>query len=140
MIMEEKLENLVETIMSKSLFANLSKALESAEMTEELRLEGSFTIFAPINDAFEITFSEEKLKKIMDDKEKLQKLLKNHIITEKLTAEKIKELDEVEMMSGQKLKIDTRRGIKIGEAKVEKEDIEASNGIIHSVDKCILPK
>lgn len=138
--MEEKLENLVETIMSKSLFANLSKALEVAEMTEELRLEGSFTIFAPINDAFEITFSEEKLKKIMDDKEKLQKLLKNHIITEKLTAEKIKELDEVEMMSGQKLKIDTRRGIKIGEAKVEKEDIEASNGIIHSVDKCILPK
>lgn len=136
---DKALENIVTTIQSNANFSMLSKAMETAEVIDKFSGEGPFTFFAPTNEAFKFTFPEEKLEDLLENKEKMVKLLEHHVIADKLMAEDFEDLDEVEVIAGEKLKVDTRRGIKVSEAKVEDEDIEASNGVIHAIDKCILP-
>ncbi len=48
--------------------------------------------------------------------------------------------DEIKTVQGQSIHIDTSNGVKVDEAHVIKADIEAENGVIHVIDKVILPK
>ena len=76
---------------------------------------------------------------MLKDKEALTKVLTNHLVRGKVTAEEVVRLDSAETVAGQSVTISSSYGVKVNDAKVIKTDILASNGIIHVVDKVIMP-
>jgi uncharacterized surface protein with fasciclin (FAS1) repeats len=95
------------------------------------------TLIAPTDKAF-AKIPKEKLEALLKDTDKLKKILAAHVVEgKKLSAAELKRL-EGEKLNG--FVVDVKDGIKIGEAKVIKADIPASNGVIHVVDAVMLPK
>lgn len=101
---------------------------------------GSLTIFAPTNTAFQKNSSIYAKLLEPQNKEKLIRVLKYHLISGEITAEKVNS-GEVETLEGSKVKIKaTSEGVIIGDrAKGIQPSIEASNGVIVRIDNLLLP-
>jgi len=75
-----------------------------------------------------------------ENKERLQLLVRNHIVPGKLVVSQLKTLDRTKTAQGQELKIESRAGLWINEAKVVSPDLEASNGVLHGIDTVLMPQ
>lgn len=73
-----------------------------------------------------------------ENKERLKTLLRNHIVPGKLTVNELKTLNQTKSKKGEELKIESRAGLWINEAKVVSPDLEASNGVLHGIDTVLL--
>ena len=114
----------------------LLKAVTAAGLADTLGGKGTFTVFAPTDEAFK-KLGEEKIKAVVADKELLKKILMAHVIKDKaVMAKDVAPLDGKEVNG---FKISTKDGVKIGDAKVTKADIKASNGVIHVIDTVLVP-
>ncbi|HUR54514.1 MAG TPA: fasciclin domain-containing protein [Gemmataceae bacterium] len=114
----------------------LLTAVKEAGLAETLGGKGPFTVFAPTDEAFK-KLGEEKIKAVVADKELLKKILLAHVITDKaVMAADVGPLDGKEVNG---FKISTKDGVMIGEAKVTKADIKASNGVVHVIDTVLVP-
>ena len=133
-------------------FSVLVELLTSAGLVETLAGEGPFTVFAPTNAAFEALAADlgtdiEGFKaQVGADAEALAKVLTSHVYAGKVMAADTAALDgaEVDMVSGEKATVSSKDGavsLTIGAsvANVVTADVEASNGVIHIVDKPLLP-
>jgi len=130
---------IVETAASKEDFSILVKAVEAADLRSELAGEGPFTVFAPTNEAFE-ALGKDKLESLLKDKKKLASILTYHVLQGKVKAEQVVALDKATTLNGQDVMIKKNDdGVKINDAMVTMTDIECSNGVIHVIDKVILP-
>ncbi|HIK27025.1 MAG: fasciclin domain-containing protein [Oscillatoriaceae bacterium SKW80] len=123
-------------------FKKLTQALEAAGLVETLKGEGPFTVFAPTDEAFAALppgTLEDLLKP--ENKSKLIKVLTYHVVPKELTSKSITSGEEKTVEGGSlKLEVDSANNtVKVNDAKVTKADIKASNGVIHVVDKVILP-
>jgi uncharacterized surface protein with fasciclin (FAS1) repeats len=67
-------------------------------------------------------------------------LLRNDIVPGKLAASELKILDHTRTAKGEDLKIESRAGLWINEARVVAPDLEASNGVLHGIDTVLMPK
>lgn len=120
-------------------FSTLVAAIKAAGLAETLSGKGPFTVFAPTNAAFE-ALPEDLLITLMEpeQKEKLTEILTYHVIPGKTMAgdiapEKVATLEGREAtftLDGETVMIDG--------AKVIKSDTEASNGVIHVIDKVLM--
>ncbi|MEM6289734.1 MAG: fasciclin domain-containing protein [Myxococcota bacterium] len=119
-------------------FKTLATALEKAGLLETLKGDGPFTVFAPTDEAF-AKVDKAALDALLAKPEELKKVLLMHVVKGKVMAADASKLTEAEMMSGDKLKVDASDGVKLGDAKVTKADLAASNGVIHVIDTVILP-
>ena len=119
----------------------LAAAVQAAGLVETLQGKGPFTVFAPTDEAFaEIQSEVDKLLK-PESKAKLSKILTYHVVSGKTMAADLKDGQELTTVEGGKLKVVVKDGkVTIGDAKVTSADISASNGVIHVVDKVLLPK
>jgi uncharacterized surface protein with fasciclin (FAS1) repeats len=114
----------------------LLKAVKEAGLADALGGKGPFTVFAPTDEAFK-KLGEEKIKAVVADKELLKKILMAHVIKDKaVMAADVAPLDGKEVNG---FKISTKDGVKIGDAKVTKADIKASNGVVHVIDTVLVP-
>ena len=120
-------------------FSTLVTAVKAAGLVETLQGEGPFTVFAPTNEAF-AKLPEGALEKLLADKKQLTAVLTYHVVAGKVMAADVGKLTEATTVQGGKLPIDTKAGVKIGDATVVKADIEAKNGVIHVIDTVLLPK
>ncbi len=140
--------------MGNSELSTLVSALQAADLAQILKTAGEYTVFAPTNTAFE------KLKKATreelmkpENKENLQKVLKYHVLQGKMNATdvlvKIKEANnklDVTTMNGEILTLSEKDGkVKVKDANgntatVTSADMDASNGIVHIIDKVLMPK
>ena len=111
-------------------FGTLLSAVDTAGLTGLLEGEGPYTLFAPTDAAFE-ELPEGALQELLSDKSKLIAVLKYHVVPSRVTAVEVLESRELETASGQSLPT--------ADISVIRADIRASNGIIHVVDKVILP-
>lgn len=137
----DEAKNIVETAMASDSFETLTAAVKAAGLAEALQGEGPFTVFAPTDEAFE-ALPEGTLESLLkpENKEKLVAILKYHVVSGKVMAEKAMTLTEAETLNGQKVAIEKKDdGLYVGGAKVVKPDVGASNGVIHAVDSVILP-
>ncbi|WP_460975638.1 fasciclin domain-containing protein [Spirosoma knui] len=124
----------------------LFRALRVSGLTEQAAGKGPYTIFAPTNEAFDKLPAgtvDELLKPAA--KNKLVKVLAYHVVKGKLTA--------AQLQDGQKLKTVTGGVLTVGKqgdavtitdgagntATVNYADVEATNGIIHSIDTVLMP-
>lgn len=137
---KESKKDIVETAVAAGSFNTLATALTEAGLIEALQGEGPFTVFAPTDEAF-AKISEKKLNALLADKEALKKVLLYHVVSGKVTADKVVKLDEAETLEGKMVKIKAgSKGVKVNNANVVTADIMASNGVIHVIDTVLMPK
>ncbi|GAA5126556.1 fasciclin domain-containing protein [Luteolibacter yonseiensis] len=133
--------SLTNVINDSVTFSTLKKALVAAELDVTLGSKGAYTIFAPTDEAFD-KLPAGLLGKLMlpENKEKLRSLLLYHVIAGNMPASTLKDGD-VKTMNGEKIKIDVDGDkIEVDEAKVFSADVPATNGVMHSVGKVLIPK
>ncbi len=131
---------IVETAAGNADFSILVQAVKAAGLESALSGEGPFTVFAPTNKAFE-ALPKGELESLLKDKEKLASILTYHVLQGKVNAEQVVGLDKATTLNGQEVMIKKKdNGVNINDASVVATDIECSNGVIHVIDKVILPK
>ena len=131
-------KDIVDTAVSAGQFNTLAKALTEAGLVETLKGKGPFTVFAPTDEAF-AKLPAGTLEALLKDKAKLTAVLTYHVVPGKVTAADVVKLTEAKTVQGQSVRIDTMGGVMVNDAHVVKTDIMASNGVIHVIDKVILP-
>lgn len=122
-------------------FSTLVAAVKAAGLVETLQGEGPFTVFAPTNDAFAKlpAGTVENLLK-PENKDQLVSILTYHVVPGKVMAADVVGLSEADTVQGSKITIDTADGVKVDNANVVVTDINASNGVIHVIDRVIIPQ
>jgi uncharacterized surface protein with fasciclin (FAS1) repeats len=133
--------SLTKIIADSTSFSLFTKALVATGLATTLGADGTYTVFAPTDEAFS-RLPEGALAKLMlpENKEKLRSLLLYHVIAGRMFAVDFKD-GEVKTMNGEKLKIDVDgKDIKIGDAKTFSTDVLAGNGILHTIGQVQVPK
>jgi uncharacterized surface protein with fasciclin (FAS1) repeats len=135
--------NIVETAVHAGQFKTLCAALKAAGLVETMEGKGPFTVFAPTDAAFA------KLPKGVvanllkpENKAKLVSILTYHVVAGKVMAaqaEHMKNGAKVKTLNGKEITIHNKHGVEINNAKVIKADIVCSNGVIHVINKVLLP-
>jgi uncharacterized surface protein with fasciclin (FAS1) repeats len=124
----------------KSNLKTLVAAIDAADLTDTLMTGGPFTIFAPTDEAF-AELPEGTLETLLkpENKSKLAAILTYHVVPGKLMAVDVVSLNSATTVNGQDVAIDVGDGVRVNDAKVIRTDIMAKNGVIHTIDKVILP-
>jgi uncharacterized surface protein with fasciclin (FAS1) repeats len=138
------LKNIVETAIDAGSFDTLVAAVKAADLVKTLSSPGPFTVFAPTDEAF-AKLPEGTIDALLKDKAKLTSILTYHVVSGKVMADDVKTLSSAVTVQGQDLNIDAKRwhlhrNVKVNGANVIKTDIECSNGVIHIIDKVLIPK
>ena len=138
-----KRENIVETAVAAGQFKTLAAALQAAGLVDALTGEGPFTVFAPTDEAFAKlpAGTVESLLK-PENKEKLKAILLYHVVSGNVPAKQVMKLNgrKVKTLEGGSIKVGTAHGVTVDGARVTKTDIQASNGVIHVIDRVLMPK
>lgn len=118
--------------------ATFSKLVKDAGLEQTLS-SGSYTIFAPSNDAFKAV-PPATLDKLAKDRDYLKSVLSYHVLPAKITSEAISTNTAVDTLAGAKLTV-SRAGdmITVDEGLVTKADLAAGNSVIHVIDAVLLP-
>jgi len=137
-------KNIVDTAADAGQFKTLANALKAADLVDTLKGEGPFTVFAPTDEAFS-KLPEGTLENLLkpENKEKLIGILKYHVIPGKTMCADVSKLDgkTVKSVQGGEIKVSVDGDtVKVNDAKVIKSDIACSNGVIHVIDKVIMPQ
>jgi uncharacterized surface protein with fasciclin (FAS1) repeats len=135
------MDDIVDTAVKAGSFGTLATALTEAGLVEALKGEGPFTVFAPTDDAF-AKLPEGTVESLLkpENRDQLVAVLTYHVVPGSVQAKKVVELDAAETLNGQRVDIKVADGtVMVDGAKVIKADVMASNGVIHVIDKVILP-
>jgi uncharacterized surface protein with fasciclin (FAS1) repeats len=138
------LKNIVETAIDAGSFNTLVAAVKAADLVKTLSSPGPLTVFAPTDEAF-AKLPAGTIDALLKDKSKLTSILTYHVVSGKVMADDVKTLSSAVTVQGQELSIDAKRwhlhrNVKVNGANVTKTDIECSNGVIHVIDKVLMPK
>jgi uncharacterized surface protein with fasciclin (FAS1) repeats len=122
-------------------FSTLLAAVDAADLTETLLGRGPFTLFAPTDEAFAKLPNgtvQELLKP--ENREKLRTILTYHVIAGRVSAAQARSVSSAETVAGQSVRISTNGDqLRINDAVVRIADVPASNGIVHVIDRVLLP-
>ncbi|MDT7961181.1 MAG: fasciclin domain-containing protein [Armatimonadota bacterium] len=130
---------IVDIAVQAGKFNTLVQAVQAAGLVETLSGEGPFTVFAPTDEAF-AQIPQETLQAVLADKEKLTAILTYHVVPGKLMAADVVRSTQLQTLQGQSITVSTEGGVRVDDANVVQTDIEADNGVIHVIDKVIMPK
>ncbi len=130
--------NIVETAVAAGSFNTLVAAVRAAGLESALAGDGPFTVFAPTDDAFD-ALPAGALDALIQDPQALSEVLLYHVVAGKVLAEDVVNLATATTLQGQAVTIDASNGVRVNDAQVTQTDIEASNGVIHVIDKVLLP-
>ena len=147
------LKNIVENAVNSKAHTTLVAAVKAAGLVETLKSKGPFTVFAPVNDAFENlpAGTVETLLK-PENKATLSKVLTYHVLAgqydfKAISAMLKKGQSTMKTVSGNTLtfKMNGPRNIVVKDesgntANITTYDVYQSNGVIHSIDTVLLPK
>jgi len=133
-------DNIVAIASSQDQFSTLVAALDAAELAEVLSGEGPYTVFAPTDEAF-AALPEGTVEELLkpENKDQLVALLTYHVVPAKVTASEITD-GSVETVAGDPVTLSVADGmVMVNDATVVEADIMGSNGVIHVIDKVIMP-
>src|SRR5690348_17220804 len=134
-------QDIVDTAVDAGQLKTLVTALQAADLVDTLKGPKPFTVFAPTDEAF-AKLPAGTLENLLkpENKAKLAAILTYHVVPGAVKAEQVTKLDEAKTVNGAMAKVSTRDGkVMINDAIVVRADIAASNGVIHVIDKVILP-
>lgn len=146
---EPQLKTITETAQANSDFSILVQALTRSDLSTNyatvLNGTGPYTVFAPTNAAFQSLLTELNVASLNDiPAATLEEVLKYHVVSGKVLSNQLSNGQEVTTLQGSKFTIGLTGGAKItdGQARttnITTTDLECSNGVIHVVDRVLLP-
>ena len=135
-------DSILDIATSAGSFNTLAAALEAADLIETLQGDGPFTVFAPTDDAF-ASLPEGTVEKLLkpENKEKLRSILLYHVVEGRVYADQAVKAGEASTVQGDDVSIRKQgKAVRVNGATVQSADIKASNGVIHVIDRVILPQ
>ncbi len=133
--------DIVDTAVAAGSFNTLAAALKAANLVDALKGAGPFTVFAPTDEAFAKlpAGTVESLLK-PENRDQLVAILKYHVVPGNVPASRVTGMKHAATLNGQRIDIAVKDGaVRIDEATVTTADVRASNGVIHVIDRVILP-
>ena len=134
--------DIVDTAVSAGQFNTLVAAVEAADLVTTLKGDGPFTVFAPTDEAF-AALPEGTVENLLkpENKEQLVAVLTYHVVAGKIMSSDIAGTKAmVESVQGSELDVDATNGVTVDGATVVTADIETDNGVIHVIDRVVLPQ
>jgi uncharacterized surface protein with fasciclin (FAS1) repeats len=130
--------NIIETAKGAGCFNTLLAAVEIAGLTGALESAGPFTVFAPLDDAF-AALPPGTVQTLVDNPPQLARILKFHVLSGAYTRNQL--VDQAEWLSLEGAPVAIRRAdpFEVKNASVLSADIECDNGIVHVLNRVILP-
>ncbi len=139
---QEKMSNILETAQSTGQFSLLIQGIQAAGLSATLNGQGPFTVFAPNDEAFR-KLPTGTLEGLLRDLPKLKSIVSYHVVDRKITMDEIRNMTSGGMTPSLKTLQGTNLTIKprdyVNDSKITKSDIQATNGIIHVIDKVLMP-
>ncbi|MFK7906167.1 MAG: fasciclin domain-containing protein [Chitinophagales bacterium] len=133
--------DIVDIAASSDNLSTLVAAVKAAGLVETLQSDGEFTVFAPTNEAF-AALPPGTLESLLkpENKDQLIAVLTYHVLPTKVRSNDLFDGVKVETVQGSDVKANVyANAIKINDATVLQADVNASNGVVHIIDKVILP-
>jgi uncharacterized surface protein with fasciclin (FAS1) repeats len=119
----------------------LAAAVKAADLVTTVEGKGPFTVFAPTDAAFAAIQKDVDSLLKPENKANLANILTYHVVSGSLMAANLKDGAELTTVQGGKLTVSVKdHKVMIGGAHVITADVCASNGVIHLIDKVLLPK
>jgi uncharacterized surface protein with fasciclin (FAS1) repeats len=132
-------QNLVQTAIAAGQFKTLASLLQKAGLAGTLAGKGTFTVFAPTDAAF-AKVPKSTLASLAKNKTKLRAVLLYHVVKGKVTAAQAMKLRSAKTLEGKSVSIRVSGGkVIVGGATVVKPNVLASNGVIHVINKVLIP-
>ena len=134
--------DIVDTAVKAGQFKTLAAALQAAGLVDTLKGTGPFTVFAPTDAAFAAlpAGTVENLLK-PENRDKLVSILTYHVVPGRVTAAQVSGMKAAKTVEGSQVAINASGGkVSIDGARVVSADVAASNGVIHVIDKVLMPK
>jgi uncharacterized surface protein with fasciclin (FAS1) repeats len=122
--------------------STLVDALKAADLVTTLEGKGPFTVFAPTNDAFEaLPYKGAELTYLLNNKDKLTEVLEYHVTSGNITSCDLKNGEMIKMLMGGDVTVKINgTTVMINDATVTTPNVIASNGVVHIIDKVLIPE
>ena len=130
--------DIVDTAVGAGTFTTLVAAVEAAGLVETLKGEGPFTVFAPTDEAF-AALPAGTVEGLLADIPALTAILTYHVVPGAVMSTDLSDGMTAATVNGAEITVDLDNGVMINDATVTTADIVADNGVIHVIDKVIMP-
>ena len=121
-------------------FTTLVQAVVKAGLVDALSSEGPFTVFAPTNEAFDALFTQLGVSGVEDlTAEQLTPILMYHVVPGNVLSTELISGEVGTLNGDSNLNVDLSSGVKINESSVVAADIQGANGVVHVIDKVLIP-
>ena len=132
-------KNIVQTAQAAGNFKTLTKLVTRAGLAATLSKPGPYTVFAPTDAAFK-KVPKSTLKSLAKNKAKLRAVLLYHVVAGKVPSSEVVMMKSVKTVNGKSVRIRTSNGsVYVNNARVTKPDVNASNGVIHVINRVLIP-
>ena len=143
---QDKGNDIVDIAASNPNFSTLVAAIQAAGLETALRGDGPFTVFAPTNAAFDaLPAGTLDTLLLPENKDQLTSILTYHVVPGSYTSgDVLGQRVDVATLNGATVTVDGTGGkldaaVRVNDANVTNPDIFASNGVIHVIDKVLIP-
>ena len=133
--------DIVDTAIKAGSFNTLVAAVQAAELVETLKSKGPFTVFAPTDGAFS-QLDKSTLESLLkpENKDQLVAILTYHVVAGKVMSTDITDNMQPSTVNGSTINIKLNNGkVMINDATVITADVDTDNGVIHVIDKVLIP-
>lgn len=130
--------NILETAQAAEIFDTLVAAIDCAGLSDALEHDGPYTVFAPSDEAF-AKLPPGAVESLLAAPDTLAEIVNYHLVPGRMTAADISGRRSAETLQGEDLVISHNGAVRIDGARLVSGDIEASNGVIHIIDRVLLP-
>lgn len=130
--------NIIETAKGAGCFSTLLTAVEVAGLTSALESSGPFTVFAPVDDAF-AALPPGTVQTLVDNTPQLARILKYHVLAGAFKRDQLIDQPEWTSLEGAPVPIRRADPFEVKNATVVSADIVCDNGVVHVIDRVILP-
>ncbi len=134
-------KDIVDLAVGSDNLKTLVAAVKAGGLVDVLKGDGPFTVFAPTDEAF-AALPKGTLEMLLkpENKDKLVKILTYHVVSGKVMSTDLSNGQKAATVQGDKVAVSIGGGnVKINDAKVVAADVKAKNGVVHVIDKVILP-
>ena len=134
-------DDVVSVAAGAGTFKTLLAAAEAAGLVDALRTQGPITVFAPTDEAF-AKLPAGTVESLLrpENRAALAGILTYHVVPGAMPASRVARVSGATTLNGQRVEFTrTADGVLVDGARVIAADVEASNGIIHVIDRVILP-
>lgn len=133
--------NIVETAVANGSFTTLVAAVKAAGLVETLSGEGPFTVFAPVDAAFDALPEGTVDTLVMpENKDQLTGILTYHVVAGKVLSSDLTDGMTATTVNGQTITISLTDGkVMVNDAEVIIADVDTDNGVVHAINSVLMP-